>query len=247
MDAVAPTVSLPPVTAEYASQLQQTEPGLPPVQSAYRLSRATNGDTRVDSGDTSVISSAGQTIVLNHPEKTATIQLAASAAPALPGMPPTPQPGVTGAAPTPQAQNLGKGMIQGQEVQGTRYVIQPPAMPNISGTPQPPAVQAPGMPQMAGSPPAPGMLPAPGMPQVPGAPGTPSAPNAPQAPTTADVWTNTKMQLPMLTQMNGGFGQLTQVCQSVSPGEPNPAAFQIPPGYRVIVLPPPTPPAFPAV
>lgn len=232
MDAVAPTppVSLPPVTAEYASELQRIEAGLAAVQSAYRLSRAGNGNTRVDSGNTSVISnpSAGHTILLDHVEKTATIPPAPSAIPALPGMPPIPHLGVPGTAPTVQVQDLGKGMIQGHEVQGKRYLIQPPAMPNIP-MPQPPAVQAPGMPK------------------APGAPGTQSAPNAPPAPITTDVWTSTKMHLPMVTQMNGGFGQLTHACQAVSPGEPHPAAFQIPPDYKVIPLPDPKPPALPAL
>jgi hypothetical protein len=208
------------------------------VQSAYRLSRAGNGNTRLDSGKTSVISnpSAGHAILLNHVEKTAMmIQPAPSDMPALPGIPPIPPPGDPGLAPTTQVQDLGKGMIQGHEVQGKRYLIQPPAMPNIPATPQPPAVQAPGMP------------PAPGIPKAPGAPGIPSAPNAPQAPTTADVWTSTKMHLPMLTKMNGGFGQLTQACQAVSPGEPHPAAFQIPPDYKMIPLPALKPPAIPAV
>ncbi len=221
--APTPPVSLPPVTAEYASELQRIEPGLPPVQSAYRLSRAGNGNTRLDSGNTSVISnpSAGHTILLDHVEKTAMIPPAPSAMPALPGMPPIPHLGVAGGAPTVQVQDLGKGMIQGHEVQGKRYIIQPPAMPNLPGAPQPPTVQAPGMPK------------------------APGAPGIPPAPTTADVWTSTKMHLPMLTKMNGPFGQLTHACQAVSPGEPHPAAFQIPPDYQVIPLPAPKPPAIP--
>jgi hypothetical protein len=201
------------------------------VQSAYRLSRDGNGNTRLDSGNTSVISnpSARHTILLDHVEKTATIPPAPSAMPALPGIPPIPPLGVPGLAPTVHVQDLGKGVIQGHEVQGKRYLIQPPAMPNIPAAPQPPTVQAPGMPK------------------APGAPGIPPAPNAPPAPTTADVWTSTKMHLPMLTKMNGPFGQLTHACQAVSPGEPHPAAFQIPPDYKMIPPPAPQPPAIPGV
>jgi hypothetical protein len=164
---------------------------------------------------------AGHTILLDHVVKTAMmIEPAPSAMPALPGMPPIPHLGVPGPAPTIQVQDLGKGMIQGHEVQGRRYFIQPPAMPNIPAAPQPPTVQAPGI---------------------------PPAPNAPPAPTTADVWTSTKMHLPMLTTMNGPFGQLTHACQAVSPGEPHPAAFQIPPDYKMIPPPAPKLPAIPGL
>lgn len=259
MDAVAlpRPISVPPVTAEFTSELQRTEASLPPVQSAYRLTRAADGNTRLDSGNTSVISNpaAGQTILLNHVEKTATIQPLLSATPSPPGMPPMPHLAVPGLAPIPpaQVQDLGKGVLQGLEVEGKRYLIQPPAIPNIPATPQPPTFQAPGipklpgMPQTPGMPKVPGMPQAPGMPKVPGAPGSQSAPNAPQAPTLAEVWTSTSTRLPMLTKMNGGFGQITQVCQGVVPGEPNPAAFQIPAGYKVIHLSPPKPPALPAL
>jgi hypothetical protein len=224
--------------------MQRTETGLPPVQSAFRLTRAADGNTRLDSGNTSVISNpaAGQTILLNHIEKTATIQPLLAAASSPPGMPPMPQLGVPGFSPPPpaQVQDLGKAVLQGHEVEGKRYLIQPPAMPNIPAMPKPPAFQAPGMPKM------PGMPQAPGMPKVPGAPEPQSAPNAPPAPTLAEVWTSTSTRLPMLTKMNGGFGQITQVCQGMTPGEPHPAAFQIPPDYKVFQLSPPKPPNLPA-
>lgn len=221
----------------------------------------------MDSGNTSVISNpaAGQTILLDHIQKTATIQPLISAAPSPPGMPPMPHLSVPGLAPPPpaQVQDLGKAVLQGLEVEGKRYIIQPPAMPNIPAPPKPPTFQAPGMPQAPGAPQAPGMPqlqgmpqmpgmpkmpgapPLPGMPGAPGAPGTPSAPNPPQGPTLAEVWTSTSTRLPMLTKMTGGFGQITQVCQGVTHGEPHPAAFQIPPDYKVIQLAPPKPPALP--
>jgi hypothetical protein len=273
VDALALTrpTSVPPVTADFTSELQPVETSLPPVQSAYRLTRAAGGNTRLDSGNTSVISNpaAGQTILLDHIQKTATIQplLSATPSPPPPGMPPIPHLSVPGLAPAPsaQVQDLGKGVIQGLEVEGKRYVIQPPAMPNIPAPPKPPTFQAPGMPQVPGPPQAPGMpqlqgmpqvpgmpkMPgapqAPGVPNVPGAPGSQSAPTAPQGPTFAEVWTSTSTRLPVLTKINGGFGQITQVCQGVTPGEPHPAAFQIPADYKVIQLSPPQPPALPAV
>jgi hypothetical protein len=42
------------------------------------------------------------------------------------------------------------------------------------------------------------------------------------------------MGVPMLTKMNGSFGQLTQICHKAIPGEPHPSTFQVPPGYKVI-------------
>jgi hypothetical protein len=259
VDALALTkpTSVPPVTADFTSELQRAETNLPPMQSAYRLTRAAGGNTRLDSGNTSVISNpaAGQTILLDHIQKTATIQPLLSATPSPPGMPPMPHLSVPGLAPAPsaQVQDLGKGVLQGLEVEGKRYVIQPPAMPNIPAPPKPSTFQAPGMPQVPGAPQVPGMpqlqgmSQVPGMPNVPGAPGSQSAPNAPQGPTLAEVWTSTSTRVPMLTKINGGFGQITQVCQGVTPGEPHPAAFQIPPDYKVIELSPPKPPALPTL
>jgi pyruvate/2-oxoglutarate/acetoin dehydrogenase E1 component len=69
----------------------------------------------------------------------------------------------------------------------------------------------------------------------------------PQVPTTVEAWTSTKLHLPMLTKMEGSFGQLTQVCHSAVPGEPHPAAFQIPPGYKVVMPTPPTSPTLPGL
>jgi len=185
--------------------------GAAPVQSAFRFCRATGGQTRVDSGKTSVISdpAAGHTILLDHVKKTATISQAPPQVPKLPGMPPMPQfaaPGVPTAPQTPgvQVQDLGKSVIQGHAVEGKRFLIPPPPPP------------APGMPQ------------------------------SPKGPTIAEAWHSPSMGLPMLTKMSGGFGQLTQVCQRAVPGEPHPAAFQIPPGYKAILAPPPQPPAPPA-
>src|ERR1035441_1712317 len=89
MGPTTPTAA-PPVTAEYTSALQPPKSNLPPAESSYRFTRATDGKTRVDSGKTSVISdpAAGQTILLDHAKKTATI--APQPAPQIPGMPQMP-------------------------------------------------------------------------------------------------------------------------------------------------------------
>jgi hypothetical protein len=154
---------MPPATAEYTSALQSSKPGAPPVQSAYRISRASDGKTRVDSGSTSVISNpaAGHSIVLDHLKKTALVTPTPPPAPqpAAPQMPQAGPPAFPGAAPQPpgiQSQDLGKSVLQGHEVEGKRYVIQPPAPPKMTGMPKAP--QMPGMPkppQMPGMPPAP--------------------------------------------------------------------------------------------
>jgi hypothetical protein len=166
-------VAAPPITAEYATALQPAVPNAAPVQSAFRFCRGAGGQTRVDSGSTSVISNpaAGQTILLDHVKKTATVQQTLPPPPGLPAMP------------------------------------KPPALPGVPQAPKPPA-----------------------------------APAAPKPPTIADFWHSPALCLPMLTKMSGPFGQMTQACHSAVPGEPHPAAFQIPPGYKVILAPPPKPP-----
>jgi hypothetical protein len=262
-----PPVPSPPVTAEYSSELQAAKPNVPPVQSAYRFTRASDGSTRVDSGNTSVISNpaAGQTIVLDHLKKTALVTPTPPPAPqpAAPQMPQSGPPAFPAAPSQPpgiQGQDLGKSILQGHEVDGRKYVIQPPPTPQMPGMPKAPEI--PGMPkapQMPGMPPSPAVAQMPGAPAPPKAPGipgapttpqTPAAPQPPQAPTAVETWTSTKLHVPMLTKMNGPFGQLTQVCHSAVPGEPHPAAFQIPPGYKVTTPAPPklpTPPKPPAM
>ncbi|MGD0667453.1 MAG: hypothetical protein ABSB23_07820 [Bryobacteraceae bacterium] len=249
-----PPVSLPPVTAEYTSALQPPKPNGAPVQSSYRFSRSADGKTRVDSGNTSVISNptAGQTVLLDHLKKTATI--VPPAAPQMSGSPPpqmpqSPHPGMPAApaAPAMQVQDLGKSLFKGHEVEGKRYVIQPP--PPMPGTPKaPPPPGMPKPPQMPGMK-APQLTGVPAPPKAPGVAGAPppptlTTPPKPQTPTTVDTWTSPSLHLPMATKMTGSFGQITQMCHTAVPGEPHPAAFQIPPGYKVI-NPAPKPPAPP--
>jgi len=223
--------------AEYVSTLQPAgaAASAPPQQTAYRLFRSSDGKTRVDTGNTSVINdpAAGKTIVLDHLKKTAQITPSLPQAPPIPGMPQMPQmPGMPAAPGMPQVpqihmQDLGKSFMQGQEVEGKRYTIQPPAMPPMPQMPQMAKPPVPAMPQM---PQAPGMPKPPAMPQMP---------PKPPLPTTAEVWTSPKLQLPMASQINGAFGQQTSICQKAVPGEPNPAIFQAPPDYKQILPAPP--------
>jgi hypothetical protein len=202
--------------AEYVSTLQPHGAPAPPP-AAYRFFRASDGKTRIDTGNMSVIHDPGsaKTIVLDHAKQEAHISAAAPHPPALPGMPQIPgMPSVPG-APQPPAvhvQDLGKSMMHGQQVEGKRYSIQPPAMPRLPQAPAAP--RAPGMPQM---------------------PPKPQLPPQPQAPTMAEVWSSPQLQLPMATRINAGFGQQTTMCQRAVPGEPNPAVFQIPPNYKQVL------------
>jgi hypothetical protein len=266
-----PPPALPPVTVEYANTLQAAGAKAAAVQPPYKFARAADGRTRVDSGNISLISNpqTSQTILLDHAKKTATVQPAAPPTlPAAPQMPHFAPPAMPAApalpkGPTVKVEDLGKTLLQGHEVEGTRFITPPappppvsalqmPKMPGfqIPGMQKPPTLQAPGMPkapavQIPGMPkfpamqgPAapkppqiPGMSPPPASPQMPPVPSTPAVV---QPPTTVEVWKSTKMGVPMLMKMTGGFGQLTQVCQKAIPGEPHPTAFQIPPGYKVI-------------
>jgi len=177
--------------------------------------RASDGKMRIDTGTTSIITNpkSRQAIVLDHVSKEARIL------PMQPAPPPVGTPPLGAAAPsfkppaTPamQVQSLGKSTIEGHEVDGKRYIVQPPA-PQL---PQAPPV--PGMPQPATKPPAPPM------------------------PTSVDVWTSSRLGLPVLTQVTGPFGQQTCYCKVAPAAKPHPATFQIPPGYKQVM--PAAPPA----
>src|SRR5579883_436493 len=161
------------------------------TQTPSQLTTASDGKMRLDIPNTSVITDpkAQQAIILDHLKKTATILPMAPGAPQLPQMqmpgmqapsikPPTP--------PSVSMQDLGKSMIEGHEVDGKRFIVQPPPPPQM---------------------PAPPQMPTP--PQLPGAPQTPAPPTMPappQAPTVADVWSSTKFGTPVLTKVTGPFG-----------------------------------------
>jgi hypothetical protein len=215
--------------------LQLAQPGAPLEESAHQLIRSGDGKMRVDSGNVSVITdpASQRTILLDHLNKEATSfpmqppQL--PGIPAVPGMPPLTPPGLkVPAAPQANIQDLGKRMIEGEEAQGMR-IVQPPTPPSI-----------PGMPGMPGMPTMPGM---PGAPKLPQPPGLPSAPQL--SPTVTDTWMNTKLNLPVLTQVKGDFGQQTCKCKNKAIPEPNPSMFQIPAGYKELKPDLPTVPTFP--
>jgi len=131
------------------------------------------------------------------------------------------------------------------------------------------AVQLPGMPGMPGMPQMPGMA----MPPIPSAGVNFNIvklgkaileglevegiqyvfaildPLKPPPITLWEIWTSTKLQLPVMTKIIGAFGQRINICKCVGVPPP-PTAFQVPPGYTVIPPPspmPPTPPAIPTI
>lgn len=176
--------------------------------------RSSDGKVRVDTGNTSLISNPKeqQAILLDHAAKEARIVPMQAAPPQL-GAPPmgAPTPSSVPAAPPPmKVQDLGKSMIEGHEVDGKRYIIQPPASP-AAAPPSLPGLQKPPL------------------------------PGAPPAPTTVDVWTSSKLGLPVMTQVTGPFGQQTSVCKPAATAEPHPGLFQIPPGYKPVMPPRPAP------
>ena len=109
-------------------------------------------------------------------------------------------------------------------------------------------------------PPLPGI---PGVPQIPALPTPPNAPNVvalgkdfiqglevegmryifpvldalkPPSITSWEVWTSTKLQMPVLTRTVGSFGVRTCICKC-TPVAPPASMFQIPSGYKVIRAP----------
>jgi hypothetical protein len=216
-----PSPPQPPACAECQTSTQYAQGGAP-QQSASRMTRSSDGKMRIDTGTTSVITDphTQQAMVLDHVQKTATILPMRPTPPQLavpkPGAPTPPfQPPST---PSVGVQDLGKSVIDGHPVDGKRYIVQPP--------------QAPQAPQMAPPPAAPG---------APQAPQAPQMPQKPPMPTVADVWTSTSLGMPVLTRVSGPFGEQTSYCKPAASGEPHPALFQIPPGYKP-VMPPPAPP-----
>ncbi|MBI4904637.1 MAG: hypothetical protein HY820_13430 [Acidobacteria bacterium] len=112
-----------------------------------------------------------------------------------------------------------------------------PGMPQIPAMPQPP--QNPIKVEDLGKSMIDGMevigkrytLPPP--PAPPQMPGMPQMPQVPQN-TISEVWTSTQLQIPVLTKTTGSFGEQITKCKAAAIGEPAPANFQIPPGYKVI-------------
>ena len=221
-----PSPPLPPASAEYLNTLQSVHPGAAPQQNISRMFRSSDGKTRVDSGNTSIITdpNAGRTIVLDHLKKQARVMPttpASSPAAPTPGMPNLGLPSAPAGSPPMDVKDLGRSMIDGHEVEGKQITFPPP--PGITKPAMPAAPALPG--QAAPTPPG-----------LPGqaAPAPPAVPAPPAAPTVAEVWTSTKMKIPMLTKVAAPAAQYSSYCHSATPGEPHPAAFQIPPGYQQV-------------
>lgn len=115
-------------------------------------------------------------------------------------------------------QDLGTRTIAGHAVQGKMYTFAMPQKPNLPGMPK-----APGMPQV------PGMPPAPAMPQT----------------QTVEVWHSPQLQMPLASRVTSSMGTQTTMPQHVTPGEPSPTQFQIPPGYKIVPPPSLSPPSIP--
>ncbi len=222
MVAVGPSqpVSVPPVVGECVTTLKPPQPGAAVQQSLSRMWRSGDGKLRCDSPESSVIIdlASQQTIVLDHLKKEASV----FRMPQLPGG----QFGGLGGLPDGglmkarlvNVEDLGKSMIEGHEVFGKRFTFQPPGAPTMPRMPQAPVL--------------------PNMPQAPALPKTQY--------TVAEIWTSTKLQLPVYSKTTGSFGEQIRRCRYAEAGEPNPSVFQIPAGYKPPVPPtPPTPPTLP--
>ena len=132
--------------------------------------------------------------------------------------------------------------------------LTPPGMPGIPGMPPMPAAEmaikdlgiriVQGIEVMGRQITLPPLAP----PTPPGLPGAPAMPTPPQLPMIAETWVSTKLLVPVLTRITGSFGQVMCHCKNTVAGEPPPTAFQVPPDYKQVGLPPaPTPPAPPAM
>jgi hypothetical protein len=201
--------------------------GGPATQSASRMWRSSDGKTRIDLPQTSVISdpASQHTIVLDHLKKEASIiPMAPPGAPPLPGAPGAPT------APTPPSvhvQDLGKSMIDGHEVEGRRFTMPTPPTP---AKPTMPAAKMPGLKMPGVSVPGVKMPAAPGAPKPPGAPAPPAMPKPPSV---TEMWTSVKLKTPVLTKVTTPSGELTTYCKPTLTAEHPPSVFQIPPGYTI--------------
>ena len=66
-------------------------------------------------------------------------------------------------------------------------------------------------------------------------PQSPKAPPLPQPPhpTVTEIWTSTKLKIPVLTKVSSPAGEQTTYCKPTSEAEPHPSLFQIPAGYKL--------------
>lgn len=195
--------------------MQSLAPNAPPVQAASKIIRSADGKMRMDYGNTSIITDpkAGQQMLLDHLTKEAKIftMPPMPSAQMLPGG--MPKPTLPGMPAMPvNTQDLGKQMIDGVMAEGKRYLIQPPPLPDM---PQPPKL--------------------PNMPQPPTPPALPQAPNVQDM---VEVWTDPQTQLPVLTKSVSKYGESICKCKCAVTADPPPSTFQVPPGYKKLVVPP---------
>lgn len=223
MAAVGQNLPTPPPTSpscsECASKMQPASGG-PATQSASRMWRSSDGKTRIDLPQTSVISdpASQHTIVLDHVKKEASvIPMTPPGAPPPPGAPGAP---TAPAPPSVHVQDLGKSMIDGHEVEGKRFTLPTPPTPAKPTMPAMPAAKMPAVKM-------------PGAPTVPKPPGAPAAPAGPKPPSVTELWTSVKLKTPVLTKVTTPSGELTTYCKPTLTAEHPPSVFQIPPGYKI--------------
>lgn len=214
---------LQPTCSNCLTTSQLAKAGAIPNQIPSSILRASDGKMRLDFPNMSVITnpSAGYAVLLNHLKQEAQV-VPIPKAPQMPQMPGAPgMPSLPSSLSQMHVQDLGMGTIEGVEVMGKQYMMKPPGMP--------------AMPKMPTMPQVPGMPTAPGMPQVPGAPAMPHI--------VTEIWTSTKLNMPVLTKVTGAFGTQTCYCKHQASSEPSPTAFQIPPNYTQVQ--PPASPKMP--
>ena len=247
-----------PLSAEFENSVEQKAAGgaaaAAPQTTPWKLSRCSDGKSMMDYGNKTVITdpNAKQTITLDHLKKEALVIPHLPGQPNLPGMPGMPQmPSLKAPslqAPPMDVKDLGKKMIAGHEADGKLFTFHPPQLPEMPAAnlpqspgmkpPQVPGLQAPGL-SAPQAPQAPGGTP----PQLGGVPGVPKM-QLPQMPHTVEVWTSSKLHLPLMTKTTSGATQQTMTCKQVTPGEPAKCAFKIPLDYKIIH--PPSLPNVPA-
>jgi hypothetical protein len=203
-----------PTCSNCVTTSQLAQAGAIPNQIPSSILRASDGKMRLDFPNMSVITNppGGYAVLLNHLKQEAQV-VPIPKPPQMPQMPGAPGiPAMPSSLSQMHVEDLGMGTIEGVEVMGKRYMMNPPGMPAAPGMPAMP--QAPGMPQV------PGMPKPPGMPQI-----------------VTEIWTSTKLKMPVLTKVTGAFGTQTCYCQHAASGEPSPSAFQIPPNYTQVQAP----------
>jgi hypothetical protein len=227
----APPASIKPTVADCVTTMKAADPEAPPQEFPSKVFRARDGKTRIDNGEQSVITDPGakQSILLDHTAKEIRVipfqppPEPLPKPPEKPGGPETPAAGVAGFAKPVKVEDLGKKMIDGQEAEGKRFTYKPPKPP-------PP----PKMPEAA-PPGAPGVKP----PELKAPEAAPPEPPDPEV--ISEVWTSTKLNVPVLTKTTSPFGE--QICKcKYTEVEPPPTMFEIPAEYKKVEFPPPTPP-----